>query len=113
MAFPTNNPGGRDGRDNRVAMAATAVTATTAVCASHASSRSTASPGRQGGRRFSFTALRVIGDGNGRVGLGYASQGVPSPSRRAPRTPSATSSRSDGRQHHHHPVLGATGGARS
>lgn len=25
----------------------------------------------QGGRRFSFTALMVIGDGNGHVGLGY------------------------------------------
>jgi small subunit ribosomal protein S5 len=25
----------------------------------------------KGGRRFSFTALAVIGDGNGRVGLGY------------------------------------------
>ena len=25
----------------------------------------------KGGRRFSFTALTVVGDGNGRVGLGY------------------------------------------
>jgi hypothetical protein len=47
----------------------------------------------KGGRRFSFTALVVVGDGNGLVGVGYGkAREVPSPSRRVSKRPSATSS---------------------
>jgi len=49
----------------------------------------------KGGRRFSFTALVVIGDGNGKVGLGYGkAKEVPLRFRRAPRKLVGTSSRS-------------------
>jgi len=47
----------------------------------------------KGGRRFSFTALVVVGDGNGMVGVGYGkAREVPTPSRRASRKRRRTSS---------------------
>lgn len=68
----------------------------------------------KGGRRFSFTALVVVGDGNGRVGLGYGKakevplaiqKGTEEAKRNLFTVPLAGSTII-------HPVLGSTGGAR-
>ncbi len=49
----------------------------------------------KGGRRFSFTALVVVGDANGTVGVGYGkAKEVPAAIQRASRWPRRTSSRS-------------------
>jgi small subunit ribosomal protein S5 len=68
----------------------------------------------KGGRRFSFTALVVVGDGNGRVGLGYGKakevplaiqKGTEEAKKNLFEVPLAGSTIT-------HPVLGATGGGR-
>ena len=68
----------------------------------------------KGGRRFSFTALVVVGDGNGRVGLGYGKakevplaiqKGTEEAKRNLFEVPLAGSTII-------HPVLGVTGGGR-
>jgi small subunit ribosomal protein S5 len=68
----------------------------------------------KGGRRFSFTALVVIGDGNGRVGLGYGKakevplaiqKGTEEAKRNLFEVPMAGGTII-------HPVLGQTGGGR-
>jgi len=68
----------------------------------------------KGGRRFSFTALVVVGDGNGRVGLGYGKakevplaiqKGTEEAKRNLFEVPLAGSTII-------HPVLGSTGGGR-
>jgi small subunit ribosomal protein S5 len=68
----------------------------------------------KGGRRFSFTALVVIGDGNGRVGLGYGKakevplaiqKGTEEAKRNLFDVPLAGSTIT-------HPVTGETGGGR-
>ena len=68
----------------------------------------------KGGRRFSFTALVVIGDGNGRVGLGYGKakevplaiqKGTEEAKRNLFEVPLAGSTIT-------HPVIGETGGGR-
>ena len=68
----------------------------------------------KGGRRFSFTALVVVGDGNGRVGLGYGKakevplaiqKGTEEAKRNLFTVPLAGSTII-------HPVLGSTGGGR-
>ena len=68
----------------------------------------------KGGRRFSFTALVVVGDGNGRVGLGYGKakevplaiqKGTEEAKRNLFVVPLAGSTII-------HPVLGSTGGGR-
>ena len=58
----------------------------------------------QGGRRFSFTALMVIGDGNGRVGSATARPRKPVwRCKRASKRRARTSSRSRSRAHDHPP----------
>src|SRR5687767_12884578 len=68
----------------------------------------------KGGRRFAFTALVVVGDGNGRVGLGYGKakevplaiqKGTEEARRNLFEVPLAGSTIT-------HPVLGTTGGGR-
>src|SRR4026207_361907 len=68
----------------------------------------------KGGRRFSFTALVVVGDGNGRVGLGYGKakevplaiqKGTEEAKRNLFEVPMAGSTII-------HPVLGTTGGGK-
>jgi small subunit ribosomal protein S5 len=68
----------------------------------------------KGGRRFSFTALVVVGDGNGRVGLGYGKakevplaiqKGTEEAKRNLFQVPLAGSTII-------HPVIGETGGGR-
>ncbi|MAT04980.1 MAG: 30S ribosomal protein S5 [Acidimicrobiaceae bacterium] len=68
----------------------------------------------KGGRRFAFTALVVVGDGNGRVGLGYGKakevplaiqKGTEEAKRNLFEVPLAGSTII-------HPVLGSTGGGR-
>ena len=68
----------------------------------------------KGGRRFSFTALVVVGDGNGRVGLGYGKakevplaiqKGTEEAKRNLFEVPLAGSTIV-------HPVIGETGGGR-
>jgi small subunit ribosomal protein S5 len=68
----------------------------------------------KGGRRFSFTALVVVGDGNGRVGLGYGKakevplaiqKGTEEAKKNLFEVPLAGSTIV-------HPVLGTTGGGR-
>jgi small subunit ribosomal protein S5 len=68
----------------------------------------------KGGRRFAFTALVVVGDGNGRVGLGYGKakevplaiqKGTEEAKRNLFEVPLAGSTIT-------HPVIGETGGGR-
>jgi len=60
----------------------------------------------KGGRRFSFTALVIVGDGKGMVGVGYGK-----PRKFRPRSPRA--SRKRGKSFFKVPLIGGTSSIRS
>ncbi len=120
MAFPTNNPGdnrggGRDNRDNRGRDGRDGRDGDdSGLRESRVITINRVAKVVKGGRRFSFTALVVIGDGNGRVGLGYGKakevplaiqKGTEEAKRNLFEVPMAGSTII-------HPVLGTTGGGK-
>ena len=107
MPFPTNNP--RDGRDNRGRDGDDGGLRESRVITINRVAKVV-----KGGRRFSFTALVVIGDGNGKVGLGYGKakevplaiqKGTEEAKRNLFEVPMAGSTII-------HPVIGTTGGGK-
>jgi len=107
MAFPSNNP--RDGRDNRGRDGDDGGLRESRVITINRVAKVV-----KGGRRFSFTALVVIGDGNGKVGLGYGKakevplaiqKGTEEAKRNLFEVPMAGSTII-------HPVIGTTGGGK-
>ena len=107
MAFPSNNPRDGRGRDNREGD-------DSGLRESRVITINRVAKVVKGGRRFSFTALVVIGDGNGRVGLGYGKakevplaiqKGTEEAKRNLFEVPMAGSTII-------HPVIGTTGGGK-
>jgi len=107
MAFPSNNSRDGRGRDNRDGDDG-------GLRESRVVTINRVAKVVKGGRRFSFTALVVIGDGNGRVGLGYGKakevplaiqKGTEEAKRNLFTVPMAGSTII-------HPVLGTTGGGK-
>jgi len=107
MAFPSNNPRDGRGRDSRDGDDG-------GLRESRVITINRVAKVVKGGRRFSFTALVVIGDGNGKVGLGYGKakevplaiqKGTEEAKRNLFEVPMAGSTII-------HPVLGTTGGGR-
>jgi len=107
MAFPSNNP--RDGRDSRGRDGDDGGLRESRVITINRVAKVV-----KGGRRFSFTALVVIGDGNGKVGLGYGKakevplaiqKGTEEAKRNLFEVPMAGSTII-------HPVIGTTGGGK-